>query len=113
MGKIALIISTVLVILNTLAGLIFSEYKQLNYVFSDISIILTGGLLYVIANSKTSDGYKVGLYIILCITGIIRFFMAVFSSQAFEDNFLLLIFCAIVGFETVLYLLANFMKKFA
>lgn len=112
MGKIALIICSFLIVLNTLAGLIFSIYEPFNYVFGDISILITGGLLYLLARSSASDGFKIGLVVVLCITGIIRFFMALASRQEIENNTLLLVFIAVVGLEVMLYVVARYLKKF-
>lgn len=91
MGKIILIISLIMVLLNTLAGLIFSGYEPFNYVFSDINILITGGLIYFVANSNASDGFKIGISSFFFLTGAIRFLIAVFSNQGFENNLLLLL----------------------
>ena len=113
MVKISLIILIILAVFNTLAGLIFSGYETFNFVFGDISLLLSGGLLHLLARSNAPDGFKIGLYFMLAIFGVIRFFMALFISQVFEDNYLLFLFIAIFCIEVIFFILVKFMKSFA
>ena len=92
MKNLVLILGGLLFILNTLAGLIISSFETSNILFTDISILLTTLLLHKIVTSQMDNGYKIGIGFFLCLSGFIRYFLALFSAEGFKDNWTLLIF---------------------
>jgi hypothetical protein len=47
------------------------------------------------------------------LTGFIRFLCALLAPNYIENNYTLIIFMVIVGFEFLVYMLAKFMNKVA
>jgi len=90
MKKIVLIIGMCLVLLNTLVGLIISAYEPFNYLLTDLSLVLTTVFIFVLANSKIDDGFKIGLAVLFSITGIVRFLLLMFIPQQWENNGILI-----------------------
>ena len=98
MKKLVLIIGIFLVLFNSLLGVIISAYEPFNYLLTDLSIILTTIFIFVLANSKIDDGFKIGLSVLFSITGIVRFLLLMFISQQLENNGVLL---GVVGILTL------------
>jgi hypothetical protein len=102
-----------LVILNTISGLILSNYSNFNMLFVDVSLILTTAILWINTASNFVDGFKIGLSMAYTLTGSIRFLCALLAPNYLENNYTLIIFMVIVGFEFLVYMLAKFMNKVA
>jgi hypothetical protein len=106
-----LLIWVVLVLINTTAGLTFQDYATHKMFFSDFSIILTTGLLYLMYQMKTADGFKIGFTLIFTITGLIRFICAVSSSSGFQSNYAVLIFIIFLCIECILIFVSHALRK--
>lgn len=102
-----------LVLINTIAGLIMSNYSNFNMLFVDVSLILTTVILWINTASNFADGFKIGLSMAYSLTGLIRFLCALLAANQFENNYTIIIFLVIVGFEYLVYMLAKFMNKVA
>jgi hypothetical protein len=100
-----------LVVINTFAGLIMSNYSNFNMLLVDLSLILTTVILWINTASNFADGFKIGLSMAYSLTGFIRLLCALFAANAFENNFTLIIFLIIVVFEYLVLMLAKFMNK--
>jgi len=101
MKKIVLIIGLLLLVFNTLIGLIISTYEPFNYLLTDLSIVLTTIFIFVLASSKIDDGFKIGLTVLFSITGIIRFLLLLFIPQQWENNGLFIGVVGILAFEII------------
>lgn len=111
MKNLIFIIGALLIVLNTLIGLIISDYATLNFLLADLSIVLSVGLLYFVACSKMANGYKIGLTLFFLFTGIVRFLCVAFISSVWENNILLLVAVGILLFELVCVVSALFASK--
>lgn len=111
MKKLILIIGGLLVLLNTLAGLIISAYEPFNYLLTDLSIILSLIFMFILVSSKIDDGFKIGLTVLFSITGIVRFLLLIFMSQQFENNGLLIGVVGILAFEIICLIVPFIAKK--
>ncbi len=100
-----------LVFINTIAGLIMTNYTNFNMLFVDLSLILTTVILWINTASNFADGFKIGLNMAYSLTGLIRFLCALLAVNSFENNYTIIIFLVIVGFEYLVYMLAKFMNK--
>jgi len=105
-----LLTGTILVLINTTAGLIFEDYATHKMVFSDFSIILTTCLLYLMYQMKTADGFKIGFTLLFGLTGLIRFTCALSSSNKFMNNYSILIFIIVLCMEGVLIFVSHTMR---
>jgi hypothetical protein len=110
--KISIILTgIILVIINTVSGLIFQEYETYNMLFADLSILLTTGLLYIMYQMKTADGFKIGFTLLFGLTGLIRFVCAVSSSSEFKNNYAVLIFIILLCIEGLLIFVSHAMRN--
>jgi len=101
MKNIILISGTLLIALNTIIGLIVTDYSTLNFLLADLSIALSAGIIYFAACSKMADGFKIGLTVLFFFTGIIRVLCIVLASKTLENNVLFVVAIAILFLEII------------
>ena len=111
MKNLILLTGIVIVLINTISGLIFQDYAIHKMLFADFSIILSTGLLYFMHQIKTADGFKIGFTLLFAITGLIRFICAISSSSEFKNNYAVLIFIIFFCIECVLIFVSHVMRN--
>jgi FtsH-binding integral membrane protein len=113
MKNLLLIAGFILIVLNTLIGLMISKYSPFNYLMVDLSLLISTVLIYLFSNSNISDGYKIGFTVLFAITGLAKVVCSIVAPQHFQDNFLIVVVLGLISFEALCLLSAFAMKKFA
>ncbi len=113
MKNLILIEGFILIVLNTLIGLMISKYSPFNYLMVDLSLLISTGLIYLFSNSNISDGYKIGLTVLFALTGLAKVFCSIAAPQQLQDNFLIVVVIGLIFFEILSLMSAFAMKKFA
>ncbi|MBF2708332.1 hypothetical protein [Flavobacterium soyangense] len=113
MKNLFLIIGVILILLNTLTGILISTYHPFNYLMVDFSILFSTFLIYLFSNSNISTGYKIGLTAIFILTGLIKIVFCLVSSPQLQDNFLMISVLGILAFEITCIISAFTMRKFS
>ncbi len=113
MKNLLLIAGFILIVFNTLIGLLISKYSPFNYLMVDLSLLISTVLIYLFSNSNISDGYKIGLGVLFSITGLIKVVCSIIAPQHFQDNFSIVVLLGLISFEALCLLSAFAMKKFA
>jgi hypothetical protein len=111
MKKYILIIGGVLLVFNTLIGLLFSSYSSFNIIFVDINIILSIALLVVLAGLKIESTYKITLAIIFIFTGIVRIIAASSSVESIQNNPVVIGILIIFAIEILVTLIFHSIKR--
>jgi hypothetical protein len=106
-----LLIGALFTALNTLIGLIISGYATSNFLLADVSIILSTGLIYLLLDSKASDGFKIGLSYIFCFAGIGRLVCMIATSPEMKNNMAIICAIALLLFEIVCLATAIIIEK--
>jgi len=101
MRNLILIIGTLCVVLNTLIGLILSDYTTLNFLMANLSLILSTGIIYWVTFTKMVIGFKIGLTGLFVFTGIVRCLCVALMSSAWENNAYIIAAVSILFFELV------------
>ena len=112
MKKLILVVGILLIVFNTLVGLLISIYSPFNYLMVDLSILISTVLIYFFSNSNISDGYKIGLIVLFTMTGIAKAVCCIAAPSHFKDNTFIVIVIGLVVFEITCLLSAFAMKKF-
>ena len=102
-----LLIGIILTFLNTIIGLVLSNYSNFNMVFADISILCSTGILYYLFNSSIADGFKIGVGFVAVLSGLARYFCALFSIGQIENNIALILFICLISFEVIAVFVAQ------
>jgi hypothetical protein len=84
-------VGIVLILLNTLIGLILPIYSNFNMLTGDVIIIINMLLLYVLANSKQKDGFKISFSFFITLIAAIQFILALIMNDTFQNNFSLIL----------------------
>lgn len=110
MSKVIIYLGSLFVAVNTVIGLLISNYLPFNWLSIDIILIINTILLYKLSTDIISNGYKVSLsfiYLFLCFVSIVLAFL---SPDKFEDNYYFIGFIFIVLIEISLFLIAKNIK---
>lgn len=81
MAKLILIFGSLLLLVNTLFGLLISSYLPLNWVAVDVVLLINALLLYKVSTSQMNNGFKVSLSFILPFLEIIPTDLAALSPD--------------------------------
>jgi len=112
MSKININIGSLLIAVNTIIGLLISNYLPFNWLSVDVILIINTILLSKLSSDTISNGYKISLsftYTFLCFVSIV---LAVLSPDKFKDNYYLIGFIFIMFIEVSLYLISKNLKTF-
>ena len=71
MTKIILFIGSLLVIVNTIFGLLISKYFLFNWLSVDVVLIISTILVFMLFSDKISSGYKISLVFIYSILTLV------------------------------------------
>ena len=111
MKHLILISGLILILINSMAGIIFQDYETHNLHFSDFSILLSTGIFFLLYKMNTADGFKIGFVLFFGLTGIIRFICAISMNNEIKNNYSLLIFISVFCLECLLTLVGNVMRN--
>jgi hypothetical protein len=110
MKNLYIIICAVLVLINSLIGLIFTHYQTFNWIIANAIIIINAILLISLANAKIVDGFKISLTFILPILGLLSFLISIRLNSNIENNILLAGILIIFSFQILLLIAAKHIK---
>jgi FtsH-binding integral membrane protein len=113
MKKLLLLSGFIFIVLNTIIGLLISNYSTFNFLMVDLSLLISTILIYLFSNSNISDGYKIGLTFLFALTGLMKVVFSIISPQHFHDNVFIIFVLVIISFEILCLFSAFAMKKFA
>jgi len=105
MQKIVLRTGIVLIVLNTLIGLILSKFSLFNIVTSNLILIIEMGFAIICIKKIMQVGFKIiGLFFNI-ITGLLVFIIALICPTNFSDNIYLIIGLILLSLQTIFMLL--------
>lgn len=111
MTKIILFIGSLLVIVNTIFGLLISKYSLFNWLSVDVVLIISTILVFMLFSDKISSGYKISLVFIYSILTFVSVVLAFLSPNKFSDNFYLIGFIFILLIELIVQNIKAFSAK--
>ncbi|VXB46699.1 conserved membrane hypothetical protein [Flavobacterium sp. 9R] len=107
MNKLILYFGFLLIVVNSLVGFVLSYYPLLNCMSSDVVILINTLLIYNLANSQLSSGFKVSLSIIFPVLGFASYVLAVLSPLEIEDNLYFIGFILILFIEIAFLMISK------
>lgn len=111
MNKILIIISTCLLLVNVLAGLIISAYEPFNVCFSSFAIVVTTILLCLLNTVQLKDAFRISLAFLFSFCGLVEFILGCVCHPSFTDNGCLIVALLMVVGEVAILLLCNLTSK--
>ena len=110
MKNLYLIIGLILISINSIIGLIFTNYSSFNWLVSDLIILINILFLFLFSNSKISDGFKFSIPFIYVITGLTTFILSINLEKKIENNFILSSILILVSVQIILFIITNSLK---
>jgi hypothetical protein len=110
MSKIIIYLGSLLIVVNTIIGLLISKYLLFNWLSVDVVLIINTILIFKLSSDNISNGYKISLsfiYPVLCVVSLV---LAILSPNKFNDNYYVIAFILILLIEISLYLIAKNLK---
>jgi hypothetical protein len=106
-NKVLYFSGLVLILLNSLIGMIFSSYSTFNFVLTDFSILLSILLCYLVNQKITNSALRNASIFAFLITGLLRFLSGIFVDPQIMNDWVMLIFILILGFEVIIFILLS------
>lgn len=111
MKKLTVISGIFLIVLNTIAYLIFTKYELFNNILVSFSILSSFSMIYILSNKKNADAYRIALSFVYSFLGLAKVFISFFSKPTFADNFSIILILGIIFIEIILLFLVGYMNK--
>jgi len=111
MSKIIISIGSLFIVVNTIIGLLISNYLPFNWLSVDVILIINTVLLSKLSTDDISNGYKISLsfiYPFLCFISIVLAFL---SPDKFKDNYYVIGFIFLILIQVSYYLIAKNIKS--
>ena len=100
-------IGSLLFAVNTIIGLLISNYSKFNYFSVDVVLIINTILIYRLSIDNISNGYKISLSIIYPLLCLLSVILALLSPEKLKDNYYTISLILMLFIEISLYLLAT------
>lgn len=107
MAKLILLTCSILVLVNSLTGLLLSKYLFVNWLLADFILIINSVLFFRLYIDKISNGYKISLSFVFTIMCLISIILAVNSTHKIYDNLSVVGLIFIIFFEVLLFFIAK------
>ncbi len=102
-----------MLLLNSIVGLILSFYDVFNWVVNDIVIVFNIGALLYLSVSKIKDGFKFGMSFLILFLFLAQFVIGLFLDNSLNDNWLLILMLVAGIINIGLLLVVRSLSKFA
>lgn len=113
MRILIIIISSILILFNVLAGIILKEYLLENYIIASSCVILINAiLLLLVSNSEMKDAFKVSYSLLFPFLGLVEFILAVLAPNTWEDNIYFVFIMGIIVLQLIMFFAANKITKY-
>ncbi len=113
MKKIFIYSGALLLMLNSLLGLILSAYEPFNWVLNDGVILVNIALFNYVAVSNIKDGFKFSMTMFFFVSGLAEFLLGLFMKSYFTDNLLLILLCLILIIQVGVLAVVRSISKYA
>ena len=96
-----------LILVNVLAGIIFTEYERFTIDMTSICLFINTALLWFISWGRMKDAFKLSLFILFPIFAIAEFVLMVLSPQTFKDNTYLMVTAILVAIQVIILIIVS------
>ena len=100
-----------ILILNTISGLIITNYKLNNIIVADFTIIYSYILMFIIYKKISRTAFKISLTFLMTTIWLISFLAAIFMNSSFKDNYALIFLISILLFQFIIFIITFFLPN--
>ena len=105
MSKIIIYLGLLFIFVNTIIGILISNYLLFNWLSVDIILIINSILMYKLSMDNISNGYKISFSFISTILCFISIVLGWLSPEKYKDNYFLIGFILIMLIQISLYII--------
>lgn len=99
MKRVQIIIFSLLLTVNLLAGIIFTGYPAFNVVLSSVTLVAQAVLLQAVHRIGLNDGFRISLSFLFFVGSVVGFLLSLFVPQHVDNNVWLILWIALLFME--------------
>lgn len=111
MKQAILTIGGIFLLANIAFGLVLSSFETFNVVFSSGAIVITTIILLIVDWIKMKDAFKVSLFLINALCGLIEYIIGLFVKQDMQNNWFYVLLILLLAFQLLLLSATNITSK--
>ena len=111
MKQAILIIGSIFLLANIAFGLVLKSFEIFNIFFSSGAIIITTIILLIVDYIKMKDAFKVPLFFVTALCGLIEYIIGLVVKHYMQNNWLYVILITILAFQLILLTVTNITSK--
>ncbi len=100
-----------LLVLNIMAGLIFTDYQWSNVGYSSLMLFCNYMFIKAVQWSKMKDAFKISLSFILPFIGLIEFVLAIVAAPTLSDDVPFMVILVLIVLQLLLFLTLSLVSK--
>jgi len=100
-----------ILILNSISGLIITNYKLNNIIIADFTIIYSYLLMFFIFKKISRNAFKISLTFLMPTIWLISFLTAIFMNSSLKDNFAFLFLISLLLFQFIIFIITFFLPN--
>lgn len=111
MKQAILTLGIIFLLANIAFGLVLDSYDTFNVVFSSGAIVVTTFILLLVDYIRMKDAFKVSLYLINAVCGLIEYIIGLVVERDMPNNWYYVVLIIILAFQSVLLTATNITSK--
>lgn len=115
MKNLYLILGTIILVANFIIGMVITSYAFFNVGVNSVVIIANTLMMYAIASSSLSDGFKISLSMVFPLFAFVELILGFVAPDKFENNWYIVVLTLILVVEFILLavtgVISNINKK--
>lgn len=102
MKNLYLILGAAILVANMLIGMVITSYTLFNVCVNSVVIIANVLMMYAIASSSLSNGFKISLSMLFPLFALIELVLGFAAPDSFENNWYIVVLTIILLVEFIL-----------
>lgn len=111
MRQLILTLGAIFLLVNIALGLALKSFETFNLVFSSGIIIATTIILFLVDYIKMKDAFKISLFLINGVCGLIEYVIALIAERDIPNNWYYVVLIVILAFQLILITTTNITSK--
>jgi len=111
MKQAILTLGIIFLLANIAFGLVLDSFDIFNVIFSSGAIVVTTIILLLVDYIRMKDAFKVSLYLINAVCGLIEYIIGLVTEREMPNNWYYVILIMILAFQSVLLTVTNITSK--
>lgn len=111
MKQVILTLGVVFLLSNIAFGFVLDAFNTFNVAFSSGAIVVTTIILLLVDYIKLKDAFKVSLYLINAVCGLIEYIIGIAVERNMPNNWYYVVLIMILTFQSILLTATNITSK--